>query len=190
MDTSPYQVLTRLITRVSSSGILVCYLSKAPRKLEATATLESRENPRSSPTTIYLPGGPGESFLDGSSGFPCDVNEYANDTTLNQWSWNNDVNMLYLDIPVQTGFSYTKSQNGTFDLLTNTFTPASPGTESVATNLTSVVATLSSQESQDTVNTTSQVAIQTWQIAQAWFQEFPEHKTDNDETNFWTYSVF
>ncbi|KAJ9145532.1 Carboxypeptidase S1 A [Pleurostoma richardsiae] len=149
---------------------------------------EARENARTAPTTIYIPGGPGESFLDGSSGFPCLVTDDSNGTILNPWSWNNDVNMLYLDVPVQTGYSFTNVQNGTFDLLTDTFTPALEGTNSVPTNLTSVAATLSSQSLADTANTTAQVARQLWQIAQVWFQEFPEFNTTNQEVNIWSYS--
>jgi len=117
------------------------------------------------------------------------VTDDSNGTILNPWSWNNDVNMLYLDVPVQTGYSSTNVQNGTFDLLTDTFTPALEGTNSVPTNLTSVAATLSSQSLADTANTTAQVARQLWQIAQVWFQEFPEFNTTNQEVNIWSYSV-
>ncbi|KAK7418753.1 hypothetical protein QQX98_003771 [Neonectria punicea] len=149
---------------------------------------ESRNNTAHAPTTIYLPGGPGESFLDGASGFPCNINSDSHSTTLNPWSWNNDVNILYLDVPVQTGYSFTNAQNRTLDLLSNVFSPAPEGTTSVPTNLTSIAGTLSSTDSGDTVNTTAQVAQQVWQISQVWFQEFPEHKTTNDEVNFWAYS--
>ena len=36
---------------------------------------------------------------------PCFVNKDSNSTYLNPWSWNNEVNMLYIDQPVQVGFS-------------------------------------------------------------------------------------
>src|SRR3569833_2884118 len=92
-----------------------------------TSRIESRKDAASAPTTVYLPGGPGTSFLDGASGFPCSVDDDGQSTSLNPWSWNNEVNMLYIDVPCQTGFSYTNLQNGTFALLTNTFSPLANG---------------------------------------------------------------
>lgn len=136
-----------------------------------------------------MPGGPGESFLDGSSGFPCSVNADGNSTSLNPWSLNDRVNMLYVDIPGQTGYSYTDAQNGTFDVVTNLFTPAG-GQEEIVVNSSTTVASMSSHDSNRTSNTTQQVARQMWQFAQVWFQEFPEwHKGEKGgEINMWTYS--
>ena len=42
---------------------------------------------------------------------PCGVNNDSSSTYLNPWSWNNEVNMLYIDQPAQVGMSY--------DVLTN-----------------------------------------------------------------------
>jgi hypothetical protein len=79
---------------------------------------EARNNPRNAPLSIYLAGGPGDSSTfaaaDGESG-PCLVNADANSTSINPFSFNNHVNMLYIDQPVQTGFSYDSLINGTFD---------------------------------------------------------------------------
>jgi len=36
---------------------------------------------------------------------PCFVGSDSNSTYLNPYSWNNEVNMLYIDQPVQVGFS-------------------------------------------------------------------------------------
>ena len=119
---------------------------------------------------MYLPGGPGTSFLDGASGFPCTANADSNSTTLNQWSWNTDVNMLYIDQPVQTGFSYTDKQDGLLDLITQEFTPVTDASKLVA-NLTTLPATLSSQKQTETANTTTHVVQSMWRFAQAWFQE-------------------
>ncbi|KAB5572158.1 Alpha/Beta hydrolase protein [Coniochaeta sp. 2T2.1] len=149
---------------------------------------ESRNNSAHAPTTLYIPGGPGTSFLDGGSAFPCDVNADSNSTTLNPWSFNGAVNMLYVDTPVQTGYSYVNPQNGTVDLFTYDFTPLEDSGEEPETNLTTVQATISSQDNADTLNTTQQVARIMWTFAQVWFQEFPEYKTDNKELNVWGYS--
>ncbi|CAM1505908.1 Fc.00g115450.m01.CDS01 [Cosmosporella sp. VM-42] len=101
-------------------------------------------------------------------------------TTLNPWSWDNVVNILYLDVPVQTGYPYTKPQNGTYNFETTSFTPAPRGADSIPINTTTTAAALSSSSPSDTVNTTAQVAIQLWQISQVWFQEFPEIHTKNE----------
>jgi len=89
--------------------------------------------------------------------------------------------MLYIDVPCQTGFSYTNPQNGTFDFLTNAFSPLANGSDQVATNLTTVTGTLSSQSPFNTLNTTAQVARQVWRICQVWFQEYAGPSTVQPE---------
>ncbi|KAG6358818.1 hypothetical protein INS49_012337 [Diaporthe citri] len=152
-------------------------------------SFEARNNPANAPTTIWMPGGPGASFLDGGeSNFPCVINPDSNSSTLNKLSLNLNSNMLYIDMPVQTGYSYTEIQNGTFNTNTKEFTPLDNANQTVVTNQTTFLATMSSQSPSRTVNTTAQVAKQMWQIAQVWFQEFPERSTTNPEINFWTIS--
>ena len=86
---------------------------------------EARNDPENAPLVIYLAGGPGESSaftaLSGETG-PCYVNTDSNSTTLNPWSFNNHANMLYIDQPVGTGFSYTSLVKGTYDALGGTVT--------------------------------------------------------------------
>eukprot|EP00494_Astrolonche_serrata_P030904 UN31172 len=55
-----------------------------------------------------MTGGPGcssEVALFGENG-PCKVNKNGTDTTLNTYSWNSQANLLYIDQPAGTGFSY------------------------------------------------------------------------------------
>lgn len=68
---------------------------------------EARIEPQRAPTAIYLAGRPGEPGISGAvpDGGPCNVLKDANSTQINPWSWNNDVNMLYVNQPVATGFS-------------------------------------------------------------------------------------
>ena len=80
---------------------------------------EARNNPQEAPTTIYLAGGAGQSSVWGaaSDGGPCYVGADGNSTYNNEWSMNTNVNMLYLDQPVGTGFSYDALINSTFNAL-------------------------------------------------------------------------
>lgn len=87
---------------------------------------EARHNPSTAPLALYFAGGAGESStyaaLASESG-PCYVNYDGTDTINNPWSFNERVNMLYIDQPVQVGFSYDKLVNATFDLESGLITP-------------------------------------------------------------------
>jgi carboxypeptidase C (cathepsin A) len=64
---------------------------------------EARHNASTARLTIYLARGPGESStysaVSSESG-PCYANPDGNSTTINPWSFNNHVNVLYIDQPV------------------------------------------------------------------------------------------
>jgi len=69
---------------------------------------ESRSNPSTDPVILWLTGGPGcssEVALFGENG-PCKVSTDGTNTTLNPYSWNSNANLLYVDQPTGTGFSY------------------------------------------------------------------------------------
>ncbi|KAK4207492.1 Alpha/Beta hydrolase protein [Rhypophila decipiens] len=154
---------------------------------------QARNNPSKAPLSIYISGGPGESSFDESSNFPCTVNPDSNSTTLNKDSWNTNVNMLYIDQPIGTGFSYSVIANGIRDLVgldpERVFVPLSPEEASSfkQTNITVVPATISAPAPQFAINTTASAARLLWHFAQLWFQEFPEYvnKTSSDEISIW-----
>ncbi|KAK3280824.1 hypothetical protein CYMTET_11358 [Cymbomonas tetramitiformis] len=69
---------------------------------------ESRSAPATDPVVLWMTGGPGcssEVALFGENG-PCKVNENGTATTSNPYSWNSKANLLYIDQPTGTGFSY------------------------------------------------------------------------------------
>ncbi|MBE3041385.1 hypothetical protein IMZ48_02135 [Candidatus Bathyarchaeota archaeon] len=120
---------------------------------------------------MYFAGGPGTASIDGASGFPCNINPDSNSTTVNEFSWNNNVNMLYIDQPVGVGYSYTTVTNGVVDLLTEQFTPLAEDEEAPELNLTTVQASISTPDPAFVLNNTETAAKMMWQFAQVWFQE-------------------
>ncbi|KAF8713678.1 peptidase S10 family, partial [Rhizoctonia solani] len=79
---------------------------------------EAKNNPGSAPVAIWLNGGPGCSS---STGLflelgPCTVSEGGRNTTINPWSWNTNVNMLFIDQPAGVGYSYNTGSTMTNSL--------------------------------------------------------------------------
>ncbi|KAI0634438.1 alpha/beta-hydrolase [Trametes polyzona] len=78
---------------------------------------EARHNPETAPFTLWLNGGPGCSSMIGlfQEHGPCMVNPDGQTTVLNPFSWNNISNVIYIDQPIGTGFSFgTVDVNSTF----------------------------------------------------------------------------
>ncbi|KXT12380.1 hypothetical protein AC579_1703 [Pseudocercospora musae] len=158
---------------------------------------EARQNPRHAQTAIYLAGGPGQSSMFGAahSGGPCSIMSDSNTTQHNPWSWNNFVNLLYVDQPVGTGFSYTSLFNSTKDFMYITSTestgivPFDSYNGSVpAENTTFLYGTFPSQDPADAPSTSQTAANALWHFAQAWFTSFPEYNTVDKRISFWGHS--
>ncbi|CDS13932.1 hypothetical protein LRAMOSA06105 [Lichtheimia ramosa] len=71
---------------------------------------ESRNNPQEDPLVLWLNGGPGCSSMLGllTELGPCLVNQDGSGTTLNEYSWNNNASVIFLDQPLNVGYSYGK----------------------------------------------------------------------------------
>ncbi|ROW02796.1 hypothetical protein VSDG_01803 [Cytospora chrysosperma] len=163
--------------------------------------IESRKDPHHAPLSIWLNGGPGGSSLLGmlAENGPCIINDDSNSTILNPWSWNNEVNMLFIDQPVQVGFSYDTLNNGTYDLLALDPMDESPDAafpiqlddfaDGVPeTNSTFFVGTFASQNLTHVPNSTDHAAVALWHFAQTWFEEFPEYKPHDEKISLWAES--
>ncbi|KAK4971266.1 hypothetical protein LTR28_013235 [Elasticomyces elasticus] len=153
---------------------------------------ESRKDPKNAPLAIWTNGGPGASSMIGllSKNGPCNTNPDSNSSTLNPWSWNNEVNMLYIDQPVQTGLSYDTLTNGTVDLTDSAarVTVADFSAGVPTQNNTFLVGTFPSQDINSTANGTANAARAIWHFAQVWFQTFPDYKPNDDRISIWTES--
>ncbi|CAA7266090.1 unnamed protein product [Cyclocybe aegerita] len=86
---------------------------------------EARENPDSAPLALWFNGGPGASSMIGlfQENGPCLINNDSKTVSHNEYSWNNKVNMLYIDQPIGVGFSsgqtlVTTSQQAAADVWT------------------------------------------------------------------------
>lgn len=145
---------------------------------------EARKNPKTAPTAIYLAGGPGEASsyvaLNSENG-PCVVNHEGTNTTLNPWSFNNHVNTLYIDQPVQAGFSYSTLINGTFNSTTLVVTPNNattvppPAGQGIFPN----------QSVSATTNTTVASVRALWTFSEHWFSSFPGYSTSSRDISVW-----
>ncbi|KAE8391260.1 Alpha/Beta hydrolase protein [Aspergillus alliaceus] len=155
---------------------------------------EARKDPENAPLAIWLNGGPGGSSIMGllEELGPCSVASDSKTTILNPWSWNNEVNLLFLDQPTQVGFSYDIATNGTMVLdyneENNKIVPGDFSVEIPDSNLTHRVGTFASQEPSNTANTSARAAHALWHFAQTWFFEFPHYKPVDDHISLWAES--
>ena len=117
------------------------------------------------------------------------INDDSNSTSLNPWSFNNEVNMLYIDQPNQVGFSWDILTNGTLDLTNDFINPQDFSSGVIPKqNNTFLVGTFPSQNPGNTANDTQNAAKALWHFAQTWFQEFPNYKPNNDAISIFTES--
>ncbi|KIV90011.1 hypothetical protein PV10_07361 [Exophiala mesophila] len=151
---------------------------------------ESRKDPANAPLSIWMNGGPGSSSLLGLlvENGPCFVNPDSNSTTLNPWSWNNEVNMLYLDQPVQVGLSYDVLQNITINLISDELTLLNDTDEIPEQNQTFKVGTYPSQDINSTAFGSLNGARALWHFAETWFQEFPAYQPNDSRISIATES--
>ena len=142
---------------------------------------EARNNPKTAPLTAWFQGGPGapSAVAAVSEHGPCNVLKNSRDTASNPYSWNTNSNMLYIDQPVQTGFSYDSLINGTINAPKSPFVVGKPQT----TNSSIIAGTFSSQNLEAAPDSLDVTAAAIWQFLQV-FQEFPGH-ANHGKLNLW-----
>lgn len=75
---------------------------------------EATQNASQKPLVLWLTGGPGCSSVGGGEALelgPFLVEKNTSQLRLNEYSWNKEANMLFLESPVGVGFSYTNTSS-------------------------------------------------------------------------------
>ncbi|KAF2664858.1 putative carboxypeptidase S1 [Microthyrium microscopicum] len=154
----------------------------------------ARKAPGSAPLGVWLTGGPGASSTKGifQENGPCFVNADSRSTRLNPWSWNREVNMLYIDQPVQSGLSYDRLVNGTLDLFTDRLSrlsiPNFKRGKNVKQTTSMLVGTFPSNNYATTTNTSANAAKALWHAMQVFLNDFPESKSSDSRVSIWSES--
>ncbi|KAJ3496145.1 hypothetical protein NLG97_g2868 [Lecanicillium saksenae] len=149
---------------------------------------EAREDPKNAPLSIWLNGGASSMLGLLQENGPCFVNSDSKTTRINPWSWNNKVNMLYIDNPTQCGFSYDIPTNGTMNVEDGRIEPDDFVDGVPMPNNTFRIGTFGSQKSTNTANSARNAAPTLWHFAQTFFREFPHYKPMDDRISLWVES--
>lgn len=144
------------------------------------------EDPANAPLTVWINGGPGSSSMIGlfQELGPCRIDEDMN-VVDNPYAWNNVSNMIFIDSPTQTGFSYSipvsayQSSYGDIIELPNATCPD-------YAQAYGTCGTYSYPNTTLTANTTAAVAPNLWKALQGFMGAFPQYS--RHEFNFATES--
>lgn len=141
--------------------------------------IEARQVPESAPLTIFVNGGPGSSSMVGlfQELGPCsvvEIDENTLGTISREWGWDRSSNVLFIDQPVQVGFSYDVLANMSLNLLDEVFTMPTDVPISQPAN-TFLNGTFSSFNELHTANTSSVAAQSIWHFLQTFLATFPQY---------------
>lgn len=92
--------------------------------------------------------------------------------------------MLYIDQPVQAGYSYSTLINATYNIEEYVVTPVE-GLSVPTLNKTLVYGTYPDQDFSKTANTTVQAAKMLWYFAENWLSTFPGYTTHSKQISIW-----
>lgn len=98
--------------------------------------------------------------------------------------------MLYIDQPVQVGFSYDSLINGTINQMNNPFSRSDWDFSSglPETNETFYYGTFAAQNPKTAPSTTETSTKALWEFMQTWMREFPHTKPANNRFSVWSES--
>ncbi|KAK5078291.1 hypothetical protein LTR64_003300 [Lithohypha guttulata] len=142
--------------------------------------IEARQLPETAPLTIFINGGPGSSSMVGlfQELGPCSVIELDNQTlgTLaREWGWDRSSNIIFIDQPVQVGFSYDILTNKSLNLLDETLTMPPVDVPITQPLYTFLNGTFGSNDGLATSNTSTIAAQSIWHFLQGFLAAFPQY---------------
>jgi hypothetical protein len=144
------------------------YIDLAPNVHAFFWFFESRRDPKNDPITLWLNGGPGSDSLIGlfEELGPCMLSENLT-SYVNEYSWSEVSNMLFLSQPVGVGFSYQEEAIGSLNEITGGFLNA---TEAPPTGRYPILDPINRGE----IDTTDLAAIAAWEILQGFLSALPQ----------------
>lgn len=141
---------------------------------------EARSTPETAPLTIYINGGPGSSSMVGlfQEVGPCQVVEIDKaelGTQAREWGWDRSSNIIFIDQPVQVGFSYDVLTNASLNLIDDVLSyPATPK-PITQPSYTFLNGTFASGNSNNSASTSEVAAQAVWHFLQAFLGVFPQY---------------
>lgn len=146
--------------------------------------IEARQLPETAPLTIYMNGGPGSSSMVGmfQETGPCQVVEIAQGqlgTQARDWGWDRSSNIIYIDQPVQVGFSYDIATNASLNLVDEVISYPPTSVPNTQPSYTFLNGTFGSANPASTANTSAIAAQSIWHFLQAFLGTFPQYNPGN-----------
>jgi carboxypeptidase C (cathepsin A) len=150
--------------------------------------VEARTSPETAPLTIWLNGGPGASSMIGlfTENGPCEVvqlqdGSYGTQSRL--WGWDRSSNMLFIDQPTQTGFSYDELVNGSVAFPDEQrYVPPRSSPEGFP-SYAFLNGTFATADAYSTQNTSIIAASASWHFLQAFLSAFPQYNPGTHPNN-------
>jgi carboxypeptidase C (cathepsin A) len=146
--------------------------------------IEARQLPETAPLTIFMNGGPGSSSMVGmfQEVGPCQVVEIAQGrlgTQARDWGWDRSTNILFIDQPVQVGFSYDVATHASLNLVNEAISYPPSSVPNTQPSYTFLNGTFGSANPASTANTSETAAQSVWHLLQAFLGTFPQYNPGN-----------
>lgn len=141
---------------------------------------EARQVPETAPLTIFINGGPGSSSMVGlfQEVGPCQVVEIAKGklgTVAREWGWDRSSNIIFIDQPVQVGFSFDVLTNASLNLIDDLLSYPPSQIPNTQPSYTFLNGTFGSGNPKNSASTSEVAAQAVWHFLQAFLGVYPQY---------------